>query len=146
MDLSNEQKQAIAAWVGEGVGLAEVQRKLESEFGLKLTFMEVRFLIDDLNVDVVDKPEPQAEKDVTAAVDPEPAPGGVRVDVDKVQRPGAMMSGTVVFSDGNSMGWQLDQMGRLGLLPGPNKEYRPSEDDIAEFQVALQQELQKAGF
>ncbi len=146
MDLSDEQKQAVTGWVGEGMSLAEVQRRLESDFDLKLTFMEVRFLIDDLDVEVVDKPDPKPEADLSKAAEPEPAPGGVRVEVDKVQRPGAMMSGTVVFSDGNSMGWQLDQMGRLGLLPGPDKEYRPSEEDIAEFQVALQQELQKAGF
>lgn len=145
MDLTEEQKQAVISWVQAGESLAEVQRRLESEYALKLTFMEVRFLVDDLDVTVVDKPEPVKADDVSKQPEPE-AMGGVRVEVDKVQRPGAMLSGSVTFSDGNTMGWQLDQTGRLGLLPGPDKDYRPSESDVADFQQALQQELQKQGF
>lgn len=147
MELTDEQKQAVKGWIAESMSLAEVQRRLESDFSMKLTFMEVRFLIDDLDVEVVDKPEPKPEADLNKAVEPEPMPqNGVAIEVDKVQRPGAMLSGSVTFSDGKRMGWQLDQMGRLGLVPGEDKDYRPSENDVAEFQVALQQELQKQGF
>lgn len=147
MDLSEEQKQAVIGWVSDGLGLAEVQNRLENEFGIKMTFMDVRFLVDDLDVKVVDKPEPKPDADIAKTDEPESGgKGGVTVEVDKVQRPGALVSGSVTFRDGKSMGWQLDQMGRLGLLPGADKDYRPSEEDVAEFQAALQQELQKAGF
>lgn len=157
MDLTAEQKTTLGEWVGQGMSLAEVQRRLAADFGLNLTFMDVRFLIDDLDLEVKDAPERNREQDITKAKATPPAdaelvdddaaaPGAVRVEVDKVQRPGAMVSGSVTFSDGKQMGWQLDQMGRLGLIPGVDKDYRPSEDDVAEFQIALQQELQKQGF
>lgn len=166
MKLNDEQKQQVAAWVGQGLGLAEVQRRLESEFGLRPTFMEVRFLVDDLDLNLADptpaEPAKPAEPEAAAANHdaPEPAdaeleedgftppPGGgsARVEIDPVQRPGALVSGSVTFSDGETMGWQLDQMGRLGLLPGVTEGYRPSEADIAAFQVELQSALQRQGF
>lgn len=173
MTLNDEQKQQVAAWVRSGLGLAEVQRRLESEFNLRATFMEVRFLVDDLELELADPtPPPQATADAGAnsadsvaaeseggsADVPEPAdaelddpfdmPGGgsATVSIDPIQRPGALVSGSVTFSDGESMGWQLDQMGRLGLLPGATEGYRPSEADIAAFQVELQKVLQQQGF
>lgn len=172
MELNSEQKQQVAAWVREGLGLAEVQRRIETEFNLRPTFMEVRFLVDDLDLELADpvpaKAEPPADAQGDAAAGaageaaagvPEPgdaelddgfsnAPGAgsVSVEVDAIQRPGALVSGSVTFSDGESMGWQLDQMGRLGLIPGKTEGYRPSEDDIAAFQLELQQVLQRQGF
>lgn len=174
MVLSDEQKQQVAGWVREGLGLAEVQRRLESEFGQRATFMEVRFLVDDLDLELTDPTPPPSAKaaepadavsgagtdDFSGAADiPEPAdaelddpfdapPGGgsAKVSIDPIQRPGALVSGSVTFSDGETMGWQLDQMGRLGLLPGTTEGYRPSEADIAAFQVELQNALQRQGF
>lgn len=178
MVLNDEQKQQVATWVRDGLGLAEVQRRLESEFGLRSTFMEVRFLVDDLDLSLIDpappkQPEPAAtaqqhpaagaagapvpqpgdaelEEDPYADEDPFggeiPGGGSATVSIDPVQRPGALVSGTVIFSDGESMGWQLDQMGRLGLIPGKTEGYRPSEPDIAAFQVELQKVLQRQGF
>jgi hypothetical protein len=55
-----------------------------------------------------------------------------------------MVSGKVKFSDGKTAEWILDQAGRLGLVPG-EKGYKPPAADLQEFQVALQQELQKLG-
>lgn len=160
MDLSDEQKTTVAEWLAEGMGLADVQQKLEEVFDIKLTFMDVRFLVDDLDLVIQDKPEPVEEPAPDAATagnaQPEPgepslvdeggASGGISIEVDKIQRPGAMVSGTVTFADGKGMGWQVDQMGRLGLIPGIDKDYRPSEEDLAEFQMVLQSELQKQGF
>jgi len=156
MELTDEQKQQVAGWIRGGDSLAEVQRKLESEFDVQMTYMEVRFLVDDLNVELVDKETPSAA-DVTKApaggsgggeaelVDDGPGGGGVRVELDAVTRPGAMVSGSVTFSDGESMGWQVDEMGRLGLIPGQTEGYRPSEEDLMEFQNALEAELRKKG-
>ena len=81
-----------------------------------------------------------------AAAD-EAAPGGgkVRVEVDRLMRPGTVVSGSVTFSDGVTATWALDQMGRLGLDAG-RKGYRPNTNDIRDFQLALQRELQKTGY
>jgi len=56
-----------------------------------------------------------------------------------------VVSGKVTFSDGNSADWYLDQMGRLGLVPG-QQGYRPPQADLQTFQEQLQQELQSLGF
>jgi hypothetical protein len=40
----------------------------------------------------------------------------VKVKVDEITRPGAMVSGSVVFTDGKKAGWYLDQTGRLGMV------------------------------
>jgi hypothetical protein len=54
MELSDEQKRAIAAWVEAGDGLSTIQRKLSEQFKLSLTYMDVRFLLDDLNLQIKD--------------------------------------------------------------------------------------------
>jgi hypothetical protein len=163
--LTEEQKQQVTRWVEEGASLAEVQKRLGAEFTVSLTYMETRFLLDDLNLTVKDslkavsadlsKAEAAAPVPATAAPsanDPlggmpagEGAPGKVRVNVDKVVRPGSVVSGTVAFSDGQSADWYLDQAGRLGLIPKV-KGYQPKPGDVQEFQYALQDELARLGY
>src|SRR5207247_10426911 len=62
----------------------------------------------------------------TAPQDAGPAlgSGSVSVAVDKIARLGAVVSGKVTFSDGNTAEWYFDQAGRLGLLP-QQPGYRP---------------------
>ena len=81
----------------------------------------------------------------TGAPEEPAAGGGVSVSVDHLARPGAVVSGKVTFSDGQSADWYLDQTGRLGLVaktPG----YRPPAADVPQFQAALDAELRKMGF
>jgi hypothetical protein len=150
MNLTEEQRQRVTAWILQGAKLAEVQSRLQSEFNLKLTYMETRFLVDDLKLTPKD-PEPPKVPEVTAAeksplkVDPTPVPGGVSVSVDQIARPGAIVSGKVTFSDGQKAEWYLDQTGRLGVVPA-QKSYKPTQADVQEFQTALQSELAKMGF
>lgn len=149
MKLDEAQKQQVTRWLEEGLKLSEIQNKINSEFGLSMTYMEARFLLDDLGVKPKDKPaEPQPPK---AAAHPPPqeqatpgTPGGVRVGVDQVTRPGALVSGKVTFSDGKEAEWYLDQMGRLGVVP-KEEGYKPSQDDIMRFQTELQNELARLG-
>jgi hypothetical protein len=144
MELSAEQRALVASWVAGGESLAEVQRRLESEFKLRLTYMDVRFLIDDLALEL--PPKPEAHPAASRELKPTPAkPEHVVVEVDKLVRPGALVSGSVTFTDGKKATWMLDQMGRLGL-DGVEPTYRPSEDDLADFQIELQAALRKAGF
>ena len=71
---------------------------------------------------------------------------GVVVDVDAVIRPGSLVSGNVRFSDGVVLGWQLTSTGQLGLIPGDDPEYRPSNEDLQSFQTQLQNVLKDKGF
>jgi len=146
---TDEQKREVAQWINEGVGLSDIQKRLSNDFGVTLTYMDVRFLIDDLDLTIQDEEEPEPEKTEPEAEAPEADPdadllGSVSVDVDKVTRPGVMASGTATFSDGVNCPWYLDQFGRLGLTP-KDEAYKPSDDDLAEFQKKLQAELQKSG-
>ena len=159
MKLDDAQRQKVSQWIEEGLSLSKIQDKLSSEFGLRMTYMEVRFLIDDLGVKLKDTPkEKPAELQPSNAAQPStpaqkpgaPAPedaigGGVSVTVDQVTRPGALVSGKVKFSDGKTAEWYLDQMGRLGLVP-KEQGYKPSQEDLMDFQAELQNELARQGF
>lgn len=168
MNLDENQKQQVALWLNDGLKLAEVQKKLEQDFGIKLTYMEVKLLVSDLDLrpkdPVVEKPvappAPQTPTDNAAGQElggaaadapfpeedlPPASPSNVKVTVDQIARPGAMISGKVNFANGKVCEWMLDQMGRLGLVPAADG-YKPTAAEVQEFQVALQIELQKMGF
>ena len=158
MELSDAQKVAVTRWIQEGRSLADVQRSLREDFGISITYMDVRFLVDDLDIAVVEE-EPEAPEvtEVEAGEDAttEPAEaelvdeggnGAVTVDVDAIPRPGSLVNGTVVFSDGVSLGWQLSAAGQLGLIPGDDPEYRPNPEDVQSFQSQLEEVLRKKGF
>lgn len=166
MNLTDAQKQQISAWLEQGLKVADVQKKMAAELGVSMTYMEVRFLLDDLRLKPKD-PEPPKQPAPASPIAPAaagapasaggaassaPAPGaepsalgGVKLSVDTLARPGTVVSGKVTFSDGQTADWYLDQMGRPGLVPA-QKGYRPSQMDIMEFQELLQMELQKLGF
>jgi hypothetical protein len=171
MNLNDAQKQQVTGWITDGLKLSDIQKRISSEFGLSLTYMEVRLLVDDLKLTPKDTARPAPEKSVLAPgptsspgtplarSEPTPAgkslagadregtkPGGkVSVTVDSLARPGALVSGSVNFSDGQTATWYLDQMGRLALAPS-QQGYRPSPVDLQTFQQALEAELSKIGF
>jgi len=173
MSLTEEQKQKVADWIEDGAKPADVQSRLEAEFNLRVTYMEVRFLIDDLKVMPKDPTPPPVESPAEGAAtdfpeNPLPDEAGaqpqkvmeegipflaegeagaskVDVQVDSITRPGAMVSGHATMSDGKKVDWYLDQYGRLGMVP-PEPGYRPAQNDLIEFQAALEKELMKQGF
>ena len=161
MNLEDNQRQAVSKWISEGAKLSEIKNRLASEFGIKLTYMEARFLVDDLKLTPKDPEPPKvvappvAEKPTPTATVPNPAlpgaeavptaGGAVSVTVDKITKPGAIISGKVDFSDGQTADWYLDQTGRLGVVP-KQAGYKPSAADVQEFQLALQQEVAKLGY
>jgi hypothetical protein len=152
-------REAVTGWVAEGADLATLQTRIRESFNKALTYMEVRFLIDDFELELIDpkakaavEQPKQADAEESAqaaaseeAIEPEVMDGSVQVEVDGVTRPGAVVSGTVNFSDGKSMAWQLDAMGQLGLIPGSDPDYRPSAEDISAFQRELQSVLSQKG-
>ena len=151
MNLDEAQKQKITQWIEEGLKLSDIQSRISSELGIQLTYMEARFLMDDLGVKPKDKEPPPEPKTPTTppaeaaeAATPGTAAGSVSVGVDQVTRPGALVSGKVTFSDGNQAQWYLDQMGRLGVLP-KEEGYKASQTDIMEFQAERQNQLARLG-
>jgi len=62
MVIKPEQKQAVAAWIAGGDSLSVVQRKLSEQFQIAMTYMDVRFLVDDLNLEIRDPLPPQDKK------------------------------------------------------------------------------------
>ncbi len=163
-ELTPDQQATVKQWVNEGKGLSEIQAGIKEMFDISLTYMDVRFLVDDIGAELKDAPspgptQPDLEDGNTPppilgedeAIEPEidggpgSAGGSVRVTVDKIQRPGAVIGGDVTFSDGVTAQWQIDQMGRLGLIP-PREGYQPPEEDLVEFQNELQAVIQKQGF
>lgn len=159
MELTNEQKDAVAQWVEAGAGLSEVQKRLGEEFGLNMTYMDVRFLLVDLDIQVKDRRESRPAQDLPSPSSEGPDgiadagggtgmpgfDGGVTVTLDRVMKPESLVSGTVAFSDGVSAKWSLDQLGRLALEPS-RPGYRPSEKDLQAFQVELRETLENRGF
>jgi hypothetical protein len=145
MNLDDTQRRKVADWINEGLKLAEIQKRLESEFGMTMTYLDVRLLVDDLKLKPKDPPPPPKPAAPLQPAAPPPTPAsGVSVTVDQLTRPGSLVSGKVKFSDGKTAEWLLDQAGRLAVVPA-QKGYKPSAEDVQDFQVALQQELQKLG-
>ena len=155
MNLSEEQRQRVSAWILEGAKLSDIQNRLLSEFNLKFTYMEVRFLVDDLKLTPKDPEPPKviappAATPAKLTAEKNPAPegtlpaSGVNVSVDQIAKPGAIVSGKVTFSDGQIADWYLDQTGRLRVVP-KQAGYKPSAVDVQDFQTALQSEIAKLG-
>lgn len=155
-DLSPAQRQLVESWAAEGATLNHIQDRLRRECDVTLTYMEARLLMMDLNVKLQDKPRevPAEEKPTAAAPAPEavaedapaPAPAGaLTVTVDDFPLQGAAISGKATFSDGESVVWFMDTMGRFGMR-GPFQGYQPPAADIPKFQSELDQLLQLRGF
>lgn len=153
----------VSQWVAEGASLSVIQGKLSSELGISMTFLDVRFLVDDLNLTLQEKEEPKKPEEPVAetpaaeaaaadatqpAATADAAPAGapsVKVEIDPLARPGTMVSGTVTFSDGQLADWYIDMEGRPGVVPRV-PGYRPTQPDIVDFQTKLDVVLRQAGY
>ena len=56
-DLSDDQKNAIRQWAADGANLDEIHTKIRDEFDLRLTFMDARFLVADLEIEFEEEEE-----------------------------------------------------------------------------------------
>lgn len=108
MTLSDEQKKAVAAWVAAGDNISAVQRKLFEQYKLSLTYMDVRFLVDDLDLKLKDAaPKAQADLGKPAAAPPERATGEKKGLLEKAKE-------------------------KLGFSGGPPEADEPGEEDLAD--------------
>ena len=170
-NLTPEQKKSVTEWIQTGSGLSDIQKRLRDELGVSLTYMDVRLLVIEMGLSVKEKAKQvPANKDLGKG--PSAVPGSSRQDddlgddgqvgnappdqpdsgssqvsvsVDRIVKPGALVSGTVTFAGGVNMGWSLDQFGRLALSGG-KAGYKPSQQDVAAFQVQLRRVLEQKGF
>jgi hypothetical protein len=155
--LTPAQISTVSAWVAEGATLSQIQERLSSQLEVSMTYMDVRFLVDDLNLALIEKEEPvkpeevateAAPADAVAPAAPAETPQGtgvVTVEVDTIAQAHAMVSGHVTFSDGEKADWYIDHQGRPGMAartPG----YRPTPQDITDFQAKLDAALRQAGY
>ena len=171
MNLTEDQLKSVAAWFAGGASLDEIQKRLVAEYGVHLTYFDLRMLVAELPQP--EEGEEEATGDATGETpvvpgngqdarcpsgdatgetpvvpeEPsgEPGAANVTVECDAIMIPGTMASGDVTFSDGVKGKWYLDQMGRLGLGGDLPQGYRPSPEDAALFQSRLMEVLRSKG-
>ena len=156
----NEIKKTVLEGLQKGLTLTDIQKTLH-EKGEIITFLDLRLLASELeNLDwktlAGEKEPPKKEAAITKENEEVDAElegaesdeisgdkgewsGATVIEVSKLVRPGAALSGSVKFASGVKADWVLDQMGRLGLEKPTGK---PTPEDIKEFQVELQKKLQ----
>lgn len=143
-----EQLEMVRQWAAEGVDLNGIQKSLAGEFGVHMTYMDVRFLLLDYGIEIATVAEPapvKKEAEVTEPVEEAPAapvPGGKPVvTLDELMLPGTLISGKVQFASGTKGGWQIDQMGRFAWNA---LEGQPTPEELQAFQLELQMILSRA--
>ena len=137
-------RRLVAQCLQNGMSLSDIQKLLASDHDMRMTYLDLRLLAAELDVDwEALEPEAPAEDlspETALDAEPEPALGSTAVTVSKLVRPGAAMSGSVTFASGAKAEWYVDSMGRLGLNPDDDSS-QPTQDDIQDFQVELQKQM-----
>jgi hypothetical protein len=124
MTLTPEQQQAVSSWVAAGDNLSAIQKKLSEQFQVSLTYRDVRFLVDDLNLALKD-----------------PAPKVDTSDVSKTQ-PSAKSAAAEAAAPPEKKGFLDKAKEKLGL--GGDDETAPPADEEFEEPV-LDDELPPGG-
>jgi hypothetical protein len=176
MKLTDQQQNAVRTWVTSGLSLSDVQKNLKTEFGITMTFIDVRLLVLDLGATVKDKPEPKPvpvkkvpeyvieEEDTlpdqgaeaTAMDDLPPSEQEVPADSEEPASSVSMTMDSLVVPGAMVSGNVTFSDGtkarwlidQYGRF-GIEPEvpgYRPSPPDLQAFQVLLRQELQRKGY
>ena len=171
MKLTEDQISTIKSWIESGDDLGKIQNQIRESFDINLTYLETRFLLSDLDIELKEEEEEEPEDDHPEAIDEnetvaesldeinqeqtgsgdledesteEPQSTNVSVSVDSITQPQCVISGKVTFSDGKIASWYFDQMGQLGLNPD-EEGYTPSREDIDVFQIELRKVLADQG-
>ena len=149
-----EIKKIVASLLNKGVSLSDIQKQLQNEHAVKMTFLGLRLIASEIeSVDwskqkadmaakkAEDKAKEEAEKKALESENGEEEVedgGKTVVEVSKLTRPGAVANGSVKFASGATADWILDQYGRLGL---DKPQGEPTKEDLKEFQAELQKLL-----
>lgn len=139
--LSQTQIDSIKSWATAGANLSEIQLRIKEEMNIAITYMDTRFLVLDLGIVLIEEKKEAPVEEIKLA----PIPTGeVNATMDTIALPGALVSGKVSFSDGETAIWMLDQSGRPSLDPD-TPGYQPTQEDIIEFQTQLRALIQQSG-
>ena len=77
VQLSDEQKDAVRSWAEDGATLNDIQKRLKDEFDVSMLYMDVRFLVSDLGIELQDaKKKKEAEAEAAAQAEAEAAGEG----------------------------------------------------------------------
>ena len=133
-----EIKKFMAEKIAENVSLSDIQTLVNEKFNTRMTFMDIRILASELEVDWRSEEEkvPEVLEEEEKAENTENTPAKTTVELNKIVRPGAIASGSVNFASGVYAEWYIDNSGRLGL--DKVKGGKPTEQDIEDFQVEMQ--------
>ena len=163
MQLEPAQLEAVKTWLAQGASLSDVQKRLKEEFGVSMLYLDLRMLVLDIGASVKEPPKPPPEKpaepagsDRSAGSDGLDDPDGlddlddgalprVSITLDRVMKPGALVSGEAVFPAGEKIHWLLDRAGRVAIDKAP-PGFAPSQDEALAFQTALRETLMKNGY
>ena len=85
MTLTPEQTKAVSEWVASGDNLYTVQKKLSDQFKVSMTYMDVRFMVDDLNLQIKDTAPKVDASDVTKAPPAAKPPADKKGFIDKAK-------------------------------------------------------------
>ncbi len=102
--LTEEQKADVAKWFAAGASLDEIQKRMKAEFGVHMTYLDLRLMVADLPQPVETEP---AAPDGPAHDDPtrdDPAHEGPAREVPAPPRRGTSSSGTPDSSGASSSG------------------------------------------
>jgi len=143
---SEEQIKTVQSWADAGDGLSAIQKKLSSEMKVKVTYIELRFLLDDLGIKLKEEEDSRSKKAGESDVmKPGPKGNEAVVTIAAVQRPGTLMSGSVQFAGGKEAEWWIDRSGHPGMSP-KDESFRPNQEQMVSFQKELQKALRSRGF
>lgn len=138
-----EIKKFMAEKIAENVSLSDIQTLVNEKFNTRMTFMDIRILASELEVDwrseAEKNPPIEEAKDPADAANNENAanaPAKTTVELNKIVRPGALASGSVHFASGVYAEWYIDNSGRMGLDKVTGG--KPTEQDIEDFQIEMQ--------
>ena len=140
--ISAEQLDKVRAWAAQGIDLNGIQKNLAAECGVHMTYMDLRFLLLDHDIEIATAPEPAPAPEPPAeeaAAPAEETPAAVQVTLDELQLPGALVSGKVLFPSGTRCSWMIDRMGSLSWI---EKNGDPTPEELRAFQTELMQKLQ----
>ncbi|ATC62749.1 hypothetical protein CMV30_01515 [Nibricoccus aquaticus] len=131
MSLTPEQKQTVASWVAAGDNLSAIQKKLSEQLKISMTYMDVRFLVDDLDlslkdaapkVDTSDVSKAQSAKPKSPAAKTPPAgasgPAVADQDVPADLEDGELAEDPNAFPEETIPGNVTVEVNKVNLIPG----------------------------
>lgn len=141
-------KEIVRELLKKKASFSEIQKTLYNEHGETITFMELKLLSSELEDIDWKQLSPESVKTKTDSAEKLPFSKGEEqsvqeekgtvVEISKLARPGAALSGSVKFDSGATADWVLDQFGRLRF---ENATGQPTQEDLRGFQEELQRKI-----